>query len=64
MVVEVGPEMIFLLQTRIVTFYGHDLHIYQTLKPYKRKHTTPNMEPNHNTIMVSFILPILPCSWR
>jgi hypothetical protein len=64
MVVETGLEIIFLLRTRIVTFYGHDLHIYWTLKPYKRKHTTPYMEPNHNTIMVSYILPILPGSWR
>jgi hypothetical protein len=33
MVVETGLKMIFLLRTRIVTFYGHGLHIYWTLKP-------------------------------
>jgi hypothetical protein len=62
MVVETGLEMIFLLRTHIVTFYGHGLHIYRTLKPKKRKRTMPYMEPNYNTIMVSYILPILPHS--
>jgi hypothetical protein len=33
MVVEAGLEIIFLLQTPIVTFYGHGLHIYWTCKP-------------------------------
>jgi hypothetical protein len=31
-VVEVGVRMIFLLQTPIVNYYGHDLPIYQTHK--------------------------------
>jgi hypothetical protein len=64
MVVEAGLEMIFLLQTPIVNYYGHGLPIYWTHKPYKRKRTPPYMEHNHITIMLLYILPKLPHSWR
>jgi hypothetical protein len=63
-IVEAGIELIFLVRTPIKNCYGHSRHIYQTLKPLKRNRITAYMEPNHNTIMLSYILPKLPRSWR